>query len=188
MTHQTSFSSIQPFIDSYHNTPEIHRPRAKRLPPPPLLVHPLAGSAGVLDGLMSICLSVPAVQVGGYSAQQVEIGRHTATPPASRGRASVASASPQPHKGEFDMITEKKPHFISHRHQRCVRMSSILWLRPCLFLCLQASLPTSFHWEYRHLSLQIWNSPNLDQMFTLRHPKYTPHSDASRACRHWLAI
>ncbi len=31
------------------------------------LVHP----AGSLGGLMSICLSVPAVQVGGYSAQQV---------------------------------------------------------------------------------------------------------------------
>lgn len=31
----------------------------------------LVDPAGVFAGLMSICLSVPAVQVGGYSAQQV---------------------------------------------------------------------------------------------------------------------
>lgn len=31
----------------------------------------LVRPAGLFGGLMSICLSVPAVQVGGYSAQQV---------------------------------------------------------------------------------------------------------------------
>lgn len=109
MTHQTSFSFIQPFIDfsSYHNTPEIHTPAEQRrhCRPPP--AQHSAGPAGVLDGLMSICLSVPAVQVGGYSAQQVEIGRHTATPPASRCRASVALASLRPRKVAF--IKKKTP-------------------------------------------------------------------------------
>lgn len=96
MKNLISVSFLKSFIYfiSHRNTLEISRLTEERdIPAPPPMQH-LAGPAGVLDGLMSICLSVPAVQVGGYSAQQVEIGRHTATPPASCCCA-IISAAPQ---------------------------------------------------------------------------------------------
>lgn len=142
--------------------------------------------AGALDGLMSICLSVPAVQVGGYSAQQVEIGRHTATPPASCCRASFSAAPPS---RICRQITGISAASVWVPYCGCVLRSqlvskflgfSLVILSPplstgILGICLFANLEQPQSW------------PNVRSQ-TPKNIRELMRWDATRACRHWLVI
>lgn len=123
---------------------------------------------------MSICLSVPAVQVGGYSAQQVEIGRHTATP-SSQFLCCYAGTS--------------------RESRMCSQVTGVsLWLRPyvsTLFFPVVILSPPLSAGIFRHLSpCKFGTAPMLTKysLTDTRNTREAMRSDATQACRHWLAI
>lgn len=72
------------------------------------------------------------------------------------------------------------------------------WLRPYVSTCLQVSrffphysLPTTFHWDFRHLSLCKFGTASILTKCSLADTQNIcepMRSDATLACRHWLVI
>lgn len=143
---------------------------------------PAGGAAGALDGLMSICLSVPAVQVGGYSAQQVEIGRHTATPSSQFAAAAAAAAAPAP-----PQLTRKAECAAGSRALVC---GCVLTFQLVFFPLLFSRRHFPLGFSGICLLAKFGTAPTLTKcsLTDTRNTREAMRSDATQACRHWLAI